>query len=228
MSLIIGFLIYPRMTQLDFTGPYEVLSRVPGAQVHVAAKTLEPVISDTGLQILPSVTLEDCPQLDVLVVPGGPHVDEWYGDNEILGFLRQQSTGAQYVTSVCTGSLILGAAGLLEGYRATTHWSSLDFLKPFGAIPTEGRVVRDRNRITGGGVTAGIDFALALVAELQGEETAKVLQLALEYDPAPPFVGGHPKTAEAGTLETVSTMMAERLDRRRLASLRSGQAAGLS
>ncbi len=117
MTINIGFLIYPRLTQLDFTGPYEVLARVPGAKVHVAAKTLDPITSDSGLMILPSVTLKDCPQLDVLVVPGGPHVDEWYDDAEIMDFLRTQGAGAKYITSVCTGSLILGAAGLPSSVR---------------------------------------------------------------------------------------------------------------
>ncbi len=225
MTINIGFLIYPRLTQLDFTGPYEVLARVPGAKVHVAAKTLDPITSDSGLMILPSVTLKDCPQLDVLVVPGGPHVDEWYDDAEIMDFLRTQGAGAKYITSVCTGSLILGAAGLLDGYKATSHWTSLDYLKPFGAVPTEGRVVRDRNRFSGGGVTAGIDFALTVAAELAGEGVAKAIQLGLEYNPAPPFVGGHPDVAEPALVEAVSAMMADRLDRRRQASEKHGKVA---
>ncbi|SDD28471.1 DJ-1/PfpI family protein [Kordiimonas lacus] len=220
MSLTIGFLIYPNLTQLDFTGPYEVLARVPGASMHVAAKTLDPVTSDSGLQILPTVTLADCPQLDVLVVPGGPSVDDWYEDAEIIGFLRAQGATAKYVTSVCTGSLILGAAGLLDGYKATTHWAAMDNLAPFGAIPTEGRVVRDRNRITGGGVTAGVDFAFSVVAELAGPEVAKAIQLGLEYNPEPLFKGGHPSVAEPELVEAVTAMMADRLDRRRQAAQR--------
>lgn len=218
MTLTIGFLIYPRLTQLDFTGPYEVLARVPGATVHVAAKTLDPVTSDSGLKILPTVTLKDCPELDVLVVPGGPHVDEWFGDAEMMDFLREHGAGAKYVTSVCTGSLILGAAGLLDGYKATTHWTSLDYLKPFGAIPTEGRVVRDRNRFTGGGVTAGIDFALTVAAELAGEQVAKAIQLGLEYNPEPPFRGGHPSVAEPALVAAVTQTMQARLEVRRQAA----------
>jgi cyclohexyl-isocyanide hydratase len=218
MSFNIGFLIFPNLTQLDFTGPYEVLARVPGASLHVAAKTLEPVTSDSGLRILPTVTLAECPQLDVIVVPGGPSVDDWYGDAEIMEFLRTQGAKAKYITSVCTGSLILGAAGLLDGYNATTHWSAMDNLASFGAIPAEGRVVRDRNRFTGGGVTAGIDFALSVAAELAGEQVAKAIQLGLEYNPAPPFKGGHPSVAEPELVEAVTALMADRLDRRRQAA----------
>jgi len=213
----IGFYLYPGMTQLDFTGPYEVLAHVPGARVHLAAKNLDPIESDTGLRILPTVTLTDCPQLDVLCVPGGPHVDALFQDTETLEFLKRQGEGAKYVTSVCTGSLILGAAGLLKGYKATSHWTSVDMLETFGAIPTAGRVVRDRNRFTGGGVTAGIDFALTLVAEMMGEKTAKMIQLATEYNPAPPFEGGHPDVAEPEIVAAVSAVMQERLDRRRAA-----------
>ncbi len=216
MSLSIGFLIFPRMTQLDFTGPFEVFSHVPRASVHVVAKSLEPVMADTGLGFVPTTTIGECAQLDIVCVPGGPHVDEWFEDEEMLGFLRQQAAGAKYVTSVCTGSLILGAAGLLKGYRAATHWTSLDFLKPFGATPDAARVVIDRDRVTGGGVTAGIDFALTLVAELMGEAVAKSIQLGMEYNPAPPFVGGHPDVAEPELVARVLEAMDERLTRRKL------------
>jgi cyclohexyl-isocyanide hydratase len=215
MTLSIGFLIYPRMTQLDFTGPFEVFSHLPGAAVHVAAKTTDPVAADTGLRIMPTISLADCPQLDILCVPGGPHVDEWFEDEELLGFLRTQAASARYVTSVCTGSLVLGAAGLLEGYRADTHWSWLEVLAAFGATPDPARVVRDRNRVTGGGVTAGIDFALTLAAEVAGEPVAKAIQLAMEYNPAPPFVGGHPDVAEKDILRRVTAVMEERVTRRK-------------
>ena len=218
MTIKIGFLLFPRMTQLDFTGPYEVFSHLPGAEVVLAAKTVEPVMADTGLKILPDVTLGDCPPLDVLCVPGGPHVDEWFDDGEMMDFLRHQGAGARYVTSVCTGSLILGAAGLLQGYRAATHWTSLEFLKPFGAIPDKARVVIDRNRITGGGVTAGIDFALTIAAELAGEPVAKAIQLGMEYNPAPPFRGGHPDTAEPELVQAVLARMKGRLERRQAKS----------
>lgn len=215
MTLNIGFLIFPRMTQLDFTGPFEVFSHVPKASVHVVAKSLEPIMADTGLGFMPTTTMADCPPLDIVCVPGGPNVDEWFEDEEMLGFLRAQAAGAKYVTSVCTGSLILGAAGLLRGYRATTHWTSLEFLKPFGATPDPARVVIDRDRVTGGGVTAGIDFALTLVAELAGEAVAKSIQLGMEYNPAPPFVGGHPDVAEPALVEHVLKAMDERLTRRK-------------
>lgn len=214
MTLNIGFLIFPRMTQLDFTGPFEVFSHLPGATVHVVAKTTGSVAADTGLQFIPTTTIAECPKLDIVCVPGGPHVDEWFQDQEMLGFLRDQAAGAQYVTSVCTGSLILGAAGLLKGYRAATHWTSLEFLSAFGATPDPARVVIDRDRVTGGGVTAGIDFALTLVAKLAGEPIAKSIQLGMEYNPAPPFVGGHPDAAEPELVERVLAAMNERLTRR--------------
>ncbi|NVJ99301.1 MAG: DJ-1/PfpI family protein [Alphaproteobacteria bacterium] len=215
MTTKIGFLLYPNMTQLDFTGPYEVLSRMPGAEVYLAAMSLDPIKADTGLRFLPDTLLEDCPLLDVLCVPGGPHVDDWFDNAEIIDFLKKQGQQAKYVTSVCTGSLILGAAGLLDGYRAATHWTSLEYLKPFGAIPDRARVVVDRNRITGGGVTAGIDFAFTVVAELQGEAVAKSIQLALEYNPAAPFKGGHPDAAEPAIVDAVLAAMDARLAKRR-------------
>lgn len=217
MSITIGFLLFPDMTNLDFAGPFEVFSQVPGAKVHLVAKSINAVTADKGLRLLPDTTFADCPQLDVLCVPGGPHVDFLFSDTETLSFLKKQGDGAKYVTSVCTGSLILGAAGLLEGYKATSHWTSVDMLSHFGAVATKGRAVKDRNRITGGGVTAGIDFAISVAAELVGEQVAKMIQLGLEYNPAPPFVGGHPDVAEPEIVTAVGTIMRERLDRRRAA-----------
>jgi cyclohexyl-isocyanide hydratase len=193
--LQIGLVLFPRVTQLDFTGPLQVFSSVPGAQVHLLWKRIEPVISDGVMTITPTTTFADCPQLDVICVPGGGGTDDMINDEEMLAFLRKQATGARYVTSVCTGSLVLGAAGLLKGYRATTHWSAMDFLSAFGAIPTKTRVCVDRNRLTGGGVTAGIDFALTLVSHLVDRQTAEAIQLRLEYNPAPPFNSGSPDTA---------------------------------
>ncbi|MBA2400697.1 MAG: DJ-1/PfpI family protein [Bradyrhizobium sp.] len=193
--LQIGLVLFPRVTQLDFTGPLQVFSSVPGAQVHLLWKRIEPVISDGVMMITPTTTFADCPQLDVICVPGGGGTDDMINDEEMLAFLRKQATGARYVTSVCTGSLVLGAAGLLKGYRATTHWSAMDFLSAFGAIPTKTRVCVDRNRLTGGGVTAGIDFALTLVSHLVDRRTAEAIQLRLEYNPAPPFNSGSPDTA---------------------------------
>jgi cyclohexyl-isocyanide hydratase len=191
----IGILVFPKVTQLDFTGPLQVLSSLPGAAVHLIWKRIEPVASDTVLTVTPTVSFADCPQLDVICVPGGAGTDDMVNDEELLQFLRRQALGAKYVTSVCTGSLVLGAAGLLDGYRATTHWTAMDYLAPYGALPTNTRVCVDRNRVTGGGVTAGIDFALTLVSIMTDRETAEAIQLRLEYNPAPPFTSGSPDTA---------------------------------
>ena len=196
----IGLLLFPRLTQLDLTGPFEVFANTPGATVHLVWKNHDPVAAVTGMRILPDTSFSDCPQLDVICVPGGAGVAELMEDAEVLAFLRRQARGARYVTSVCTGALVLGAAGLLRGKRATTHWASHDFLAALGAIPTHGRVVRDGNIFTGGGVTAGIDFSLALVAEMCGADVAQAIQLQIEYAPAPPFNAGSPETAPADVL----------------------------
>jgi cyclohexyl-isocyanide hydratase len=198
--LQIGLLLFPRVTQLDFTGPLQVFSSVPGATVHLLWKRIEPVPSDSVLTLTPTTTFADCPQLDVICVPGGGGADDIVNDEEVLDFLRQQAANAKYVTSVCTGSLALGAAGLLKGYRAATHWSAMEMLALFGATPTRTRVCIDRNRVTGGGVTAGIDFALTLVSMLVDRTTAEAIQLRLEYNPAPPFNAGSPDTAPAEVL----------------------------
>src|SRR5436190_21854924 len=190
--LQIGIVLFPRVTQLDFTGLLQVFSSVPGAKVHLIWKRIEPVPSDSVMVITPTVSFADCPQLDVICVPGGFGTDDMVNDEEMLAFLRKQAEGAKYVTSVCTGSLVLGAAGLLKGFRATTHWSAMEALAPFGAIPTKTRVCTDRNRVTGGGVTAGIDFALTLVSQMFDRKTAEAIQLRLEYNPAPPFNAGSP------------------------------------
>jgi cyclohexyl-isocyanide hydratase len=203
--LTIGMLVFPQMTQLDLTGPYEVFANLPGASVRLLWKTLEPVAAATGFRLMPDTTLADCPQLDVICVPGGPGIAALMEDEAVLSFLRRQAATARYVTSVCTGALVLGAAGLLRGKRATTHWASLAFLAPLGAIPTEGRVVRDGNLFTGGGVTAGIDFALSLVAELAGPTVAQSIQLGIEYAPAPPFNAGTPETAPPDVLAAART-----------------------
>jgi cyclohexyl-isocyanide hydratase len=196
MTIHIGLLLYPGLTQLDLTGPFELLHRVPDARVHLLWKTLDVVVADSGLGLCPTMTLADCPPLDVIMVPGGGGQIPLMTDEAVLGFLREQARTARWVTSVCTGALVLGAAGLLAGYEATTHWAFIDLLPAFGATPRSERVVVDRNRITGGGVTAGIDFGLRLVAELAGERVAKAVQLGLEYDPAPPYRSGHPREAE--------------------------------
>ncbi|MGX1107975.1 MULTISPECIES: DJ-1/PfpI family protein [Bradyrhizobium] len=214
--LQIGLLVFPKVTQLDLTGPLQVFSSVPGAKVHLIWKRIEPVPTDSVMVLTPTTTFADCPQLDVICVPGGFGTDDMVGDQDMLAFLRKQAERAKYVTSVCTGSLVLGAAGLLKGYRATTHWSAIDFLSSFGAIPTRTRVCVDRNRFTGGGVTAGIDFALTLVSELVDRKTAEAIQLRLEYNPAPPFNAGSPDTAPAEILafmkERIAPSQARRAD----------------
>lgn len=203
MTLQIGFLLFPRVQQLDLTGPYEVFASLPDARVHLVAQSSGPVTTATGLVLIPTTTFAGCPALDVLCVPGGTGVNDLLRDAETLGFVRRQAAGSRYVTSVCTGALVLGAAGLLRGKRATTHWNAHDLLAGFGAVPVRGRVVRDGNLLTGGGVTAGIDFALTLAAELAGREAAEAIQLNLEYAPAPPFGAGTPDTAPPKVVELV-------------------------
>ena len=194
-SCHIGLLLFPGMTQIDFAEPYEVFSRLPDTIVHVVAKTPEPVKTERGLIIVPTIACDDCPPLDVLVVPGGPGQQRLMEDEAVLGFLRRQAACAKYVTSVCTGALLLGAAGLLSGRRATTHWLSMPLLPLFGAIADPARVVRDGNLVSGGGVTAGIDMALTVVAEIAGAAHAQAVQLAMEYAPEPPFACGRPEHA---------------------------------
>jgi len=193
----VGLLLFPAITQLDMTGPYEVFTKLPGAEVHLVWKTLEPVKADGGMRIMPTTTFEACPQLDLICVPGGAGMNPLLNDKETLAFLTRQSAASRYVTSVCTGALVLGAAGLLKGKRATTHWMSHDMLADFGATPVKERVVVDGTTITGGGVTAGIDFALRVAAEAFGEDVAKAIQLGIEYNPAPPFNAGSPEGAGA-------------------------------
>ena len=295
----IGILLYPNVTQLDATGPAQVLSRVPGAKLHMIWKTLDPVPTDAGFSIVPTTTFADCPRLDVICVPGGGGQTVLMTDDETLDFLRkqaataryvtsvctgslvlgdgngaerrqhvapgpvtgrlvalQESGGAQhqragadrgdvargggllaqeverfvvghqhrlaaaarYVTSVCTGSLVLGAAGLLKGYKSACHWAWRDMLPAFGAIPVAERVVRDRNRISGGGVTAGIDFGLTVAAELAGEEAAKSIQLVLEYDPQPPFDSGSPEKAGVERVKRIRERMSGMLQNRQKAN----------
>lgn len=193
----IVFALFDNVTQLDFSGPVQFLSRLPGATTHVVSKDGNPVSTDCGFSILPTASFADCPQADIICVPGGHGVREAIGDAAIVGFVREQAKAAEWVTSVCTGSFILGAAGLLQGKRATTHWAYTQLLPMFGATHEQARVVRDGNLVTAGGVTSGIDFALELMALAQGEDVARTIQLALEYDPAPPFDGGHPsRTAD--------------------------------
>src|SRR6188768_4185758 len=219
MTIRIAMLLFPNITQLDLTAPFEVLTRLPGAEVSLVWKSLEPVTSGTGLRLSPTTTLAESPPADVLFVPGGSGLVPLVRDEQVLEFVRRQGATARYVTAVCTGSLLLGAAGLLEGYRATTHWAYHEFLERCGAIPVKERVVVDRNRVTAGGVTAGIDFALRLAAELCGEPLARGIQLGLEYDPEPPFDSGSPERATPELVRIV-------LDR--LASSRRGYAEQLA
>lgn len=214
MTLQIGLLVFPNVQQLDLTAPYEVFATVPGVTVHLIWKDLAPVRASTGLSLAPTCTFANCPALDVLCIPGGLGIDALLEDPQTLDFIRHQASTAKYLTSVCTGALVLGAAGLLHGKRATTHWASHDLLERFGAIAVHERVVRDGNLMTGGGVTAGIDFALTLVSELFDEVLAQTVQLQLEYAPAPPFNAGHPDTAPAQVkalaLERGQHLMAQR------------------
>jgi len=212
-SFRIGLLAFPNMTQLDMTGPLQVFTALPGAEVRVLWKTLDPIATDGALRLLPDTVLDDCPHLDVICVPGGAGVLPLMDDPQVLDFLRARAAEATFVGSVCTGSLVLGAAGLLRGKRATTHWAWTDLLAPLGAIATPGRVVRDGNLFTGGGVTAGIDFALTMVAEMAGRDVAEGIQLGIEYAPAPPFESGSPESARPEVLAAVR----ERMDRARAA-----------
>jgi transcriptional regulator GlxA family with amidase domain len=205
---IIVFPIYPDVTQLDFTGPHQVLTRLPGARVVVASAQGGTILTAEGLAIADTVALASVARCDVICVPGGGGLTGAIADSVYMAELRRLALGATYVTSVCTGSLILGAAGLLRGKRAACHWAWRDLLAVFGAIPDDRRVVRDGSIFTGGGVTAGIDFALVLAAELAGPETAQAIQLALEYAPAPPFDAGRPETAPPAILARVERGMA--------------------
>jgi cyclohexyl-isocyanide hydratase len=205
-----GLLVFPNLTQLDMTGPYEVLARMPGAETLLLWKTLDPVVTERGLAILPSVTFAECPPLDLLLVPGGPGVNPLLEDAETLDFVRRAAAAARYVVSICTGALVLGAAGLLRGRRAATHWMSRDLLPAFGAEPSLERVVQDGSIITGGGVTAGIDVALTVVAEIAGRRAAEAIQLDIEYDPLPPFTAGSPERAEPALVEAARARAAAR------------------
>jgi cyclohexyl-isocyanide hydratase len=193
--LNIGSLLFENLDQIDLTGPFEVLSRLPNATCRIYAKSLHPVRDTLGLRIMPDATLEEAPQLDILHVSGGPGQEALMEDEEILGWLRGQATGAKKVLSVCTGALVCGAAGLIRGKRATTHWASFHLLPSFGAIPVDERVVGDGDWIFAAGVTAGIDAALRLAAEVRGVPIAQRIQLKIAYAPEPPFESGSPSTA---------------------------------
>lgn len=207
----IGFILFPNVTQLDFTGPLQMLHRVPGAETHILARTMDPVPSDCGLGLVPTGTFANAPALDMICVPGGFGVGAAIRDAETLDFVREAGRSARYVTSVCTGAFVLGAAGLLRGRRATTHWAYHHLLPRVGAIPQQARVVRDGDVFTGGGVTAGIDFALTVAAEIASPAVAQRIQLAMEYDPAPPFDAGTPDRAPVETADGLKTFYAPRI-----------------
>jgi cyclohexyl-isocyanide hydratase len=205
----VGFVLFPDVTQLDFTGPLQVLAGLPNPVIHIVAKSVAPVPSDCGLGLVPTHTFANCPQFDLICIPGGSQgVAGAIVDREIVEFVRRQAPGAKYVTSVCTGAFVLGVAGLLRGRRATTHWAYADLLPLVGAAHEKARIVKDGNVITAGGVTAGIDFGLSVVAEIAGEATARRIQLGMEYDPAPPFDSGHPDRAP----EIKSALMSARYE----------------
>jgi cyclohexyl-isocyanide hydratase len=210
-TLAIGFVLFPNLTQLDFTGPLQVLHRLPGSKTHIVAKARDLVPSDCGLSLVPTTTFAECGQLDLLCVPGGFGVSGAIADPATIDFVRRQGERAKYVTSVCTGAFVLGVAGLLRGRRATTHWAYTGLLPLVGATYEKARVVRDGNVFTGGGVTAGIDFALTVAAELAGVEVAQRIQLSIEYDPAPPFSSGSPDAAPASVREGMAERFGARL-----------------
>ncbi len=212
--LEIGLVLYPQVTLLDVAGPSEVFARTPDARVSLIAAEYGPLLTDTGLQLVANRRFDDAPSPDLLFVPGGPGQVGAAEDVHFLSFLRRSGKHARFISSVCTGSLLLGAAGLLDGYRATSHWLSLDLLRYFGAHPVPARVVKDGNRVTGAGVSAGIDVALKLVSLMRGEGAAKEIQLLIEYDPEPPFACGSPRTAPRELVERVERER-EDLQRRR-------------
>lgn len=219
MTFRIGMLVFPDIMQLDMTGPHEVFTKMPDTEVLMVWKTLDPVTAGGGMRILPDVTFENCPPLDLICVPGGAGMNALLNDTETLVFIRKHAETAKYVTSVCTGSLVLAAAGLLKGKRAACHWMSRDMLKEFGVIPDPSRVVIDGKFISGGGVTAGIDFGLAVAGEIFGEDQAKAIQLGIEYAPQPPFNAGSPETA-GKDIETASREAAKDRQTERLVAVR--------
>lgn len=220
----VAFLLFPDVTQLDLTGPAQVLSRLGNVTIDLVARDLAPVPTDAGFALLPTTTFADSVQPDILCIPGGFGVNDAMEDAATLAWVKRVAADATWVTSVCTGALLLGAAGLLRGYRATTHWASHHHLAAFGAVPVQERVVFDRNRVTGGGVTAGIDFGLAVTAAIRGEAHARLVQLSLEYDPAPPFDSGSPDSADEATIARYQALAARAAPGRDARTLAAAQA----
>jgi cyclohexyl-isocyanide hydratase len=210
-QLRVGFLLYPYLTQLDLTGPAQVFAAAGGFEFHYLWKNKAPVMSDAGIALLPTTTLDECPPLDIVLIPGGPGQAALMQDITVLEWLARQGHSAKWLTSVCSGSLLLGAAGLLKGYRAVSHWNYREHLPLFGASIDPARVVQDRNRITGGGVTAGMDVALHIIAHLRGDQVAQEVQLVLEYAPEPPFDCGRPENASAAVVAGAKQRLIDQL-----------------
>jgi cyclohexyl-isocyanide hydratase len=227
--LQIAMLVYPGMTAMDMVAPQLIFSGLMNSDVHLVWRSKDPVTSDTGIPIIPTMTFAECPaELDILFVGGGTR-GTWalMNDPEVMALFQSRGARAKLVTSVCTGSLVLGAAGLLNGYKATSHWVARDLLPLVGAIPVNARVVEDRNRITGAGVTAGMDFALRVASRLRGEEYAQILELANEYDPQPPFKSGNPQDASPKVKEFVSSYYAPATEEARAQALKARRRLGL-
>lgn len=216
----IGMIIFDGMTNLDFVGPADAFARMPDTRISVLAKSLDPVVTDSGCRVVPDTALDDAPSYDLLFIGGGPGTTTLMEDEQVLEFLISRAPDAAWVTSVCTGALVLGAAGLLRGYKAATHWTVMDLLPLFGAEPVDQRVVIDRNRITGGGVTAGIDFGLTIINHLHGPDLAQLVQLGMEYNPQPPFQSGSPASAPAEVVERFRGLSSGLTARRREAAQR--------
>lgn len=216
----IAMLLYPGMTALDLIGPQQIFGYMTGVEIHLVGKSKEAVVSDTGVAIAPTKTFADCPEvLDILFVPGGGRgTVQAMRDRETVAFVRDRASRAKYVTSVCTGSLILGAAGLLRGYKATSHWAVRGLLPILGAESVDSRVVENRNRITGAGITSGLDFGFRLAGRLRGENFGRALELMLEYDPQPPFGTGSPAKAPAPVTESVRKLYAPLVEACKLAA----------
>ena len=225
--LRIGILIYPRMDQIDFTGPFAVLSRLPDSVVHVIARQSGPVRDHKGLILTPDKILADAPPLDVLQVPGGPGQEALMEDEAVLSLIRKQNESGRVIFSVCTGALLCGAAGILRGRRATTHWAAFDLLRYFGATPIDSRVVVDGNLVSAAGVTAGIDGALRLASLVRSKQVAQEIQLDIQYAPEPPFDAGNPKRAPRDVVEAVSTRYRPLTDARRLTAQKVGARLGV-
>ncbi|MGB0062840.1 MAG: DJ-1/PfpI family protein [Terracidiphilus sp.] len=226
--LQIGALVFPNIDQADLTGPFEVLANLPNSSFHLLWKETTPVRDMKGLVLTPDLMLSECPPLDVLIVPGGRGQEALMDDNVVLAFVSEQAAQVTYILSVCTGALLCGAAGLLRGRKATTHWASHHLLPYFGAIPVDERVVVDGNLITAAGVTSGIDGALRVAALLRGDKVAQTIQLCLEYDPQPPFPGGSPQKAPSELVEAARAIYRPLTETRLISAKRAATQLGIN